>query len=89
MRGLGLDPRLAAETADLADHPLGGSPFAVGGRGTLNLLQLLEKATQPVLVRWVRHWAATLPGTYHGSMSAEIASVHIWIFAPRAKREKS
>ena len=50
MRGLGLDPRLAAETADLGDHPLGGSPFAVGGRGTLDSLELLDQSAQPYLI---------------------------------------
>ena len=49
--GLGLDPRLGAELADLAEHPLGGAPFAVGGRGTLDLLELLDQSAQPVLVR--------------------------------------
>ena len=42
MRRLGLDPRLGAELIELGDQPLGRPALALGGRGTVDLLQFLE-----------------------------------------------
>ena len=48
------------------DQPLGGPALALRGRGSLDLLQLLEPLAQPLLVR--RHRSAEKLPTYHWCM---------------------